>query len=174
MFSRSAEISPSISLLLLLHQFLSFVIYSTQHISTELAVCPNSNIIEIYETKTWSKLHTLTEHDLVITSIDWSAANNKIVSCSHDRNAFVWTFMNATADEPATWKPALVLMNINRAAMDVKWALDGQRFAIGSGDKCVAVCTYDPAGDWWVSKVRARARGGCCRHTHVYVCVRPY
>jgi len=116
-------------------------------------VCPNTNKIEIYETKNWTKLHTLTEHDLVVTSIDWSAANNKIVTCSQDRNAFVWTYIDATADEPASWKPALVLMNINRAAMDVKWALDGQRFAIGSGDKCVAMCTYDPAGDWWVSKL---------------------
>ena len=116
-------------------------------------MCPNSNLIEIYDTRSWAKLHTLTEHDLVVSSIDWSSVNNKIVSCSHDRNAFVWTFQEETADEPAVWKPALVLLRIERAAMDVKWALDGMRFAVGSGAKCVPMCTYDPESDWWVSKM---------------------
>lgn len=41
---------------------------------------------------TWKKEHTLTMHDLIVASLDWSSVNNKIVSCSHDRNAFVWTF----------------------------------------------------------------------------------
>ncbi len=121
-------------------------------IKQEIAVCPNSNIIEIYETKNWTKIHTLTEHDLVVASIDWSSVNNKIVSCSHDRNAFVWSYIPATDQEPAMWKPALVLIHIDRAALYVKWALDGLRFGVASGDKCVAHCTYDAGGDWWVSK----------------------
>jgi len=90
--------------------------------------------------------------------------NNKIVSCSHDRNAFVWTFEPQTTQPPlapgtppivvpATWKPALVILRIDRAAIDVKWSLDGMRFAVASGAKCVPVCTYEPANDWWVSKM---------------------
>jgi len=90
---------------------------------------------------------------LLVTSIDWSAINNKIVSCSHDRNAFVWTYVPASGDEPAKWNKALVLLRIDRAAMDVKWSLDGLRFAVASGAKCVPLCTYDAAGDWWVSKM---------------------
>lgn len=74
--------------------------------------------------------------------------NNKIVSCSHDRNAFVWTFIPAHGDEPAVWKPALVILRIDRAAIDVKWSLDGLRFAVTSGAKCVPVCTYEPENDW--------------------------
>jgi len=114
-----------------------------------IAISPNNNEIHIYETKTWTRLHVLTEHDLMVSAIDWSAVTNKIVSCSHDRNAFVWTF----EPEQNTWKPALVILRIDRAALDVKWSHDGLRFAVTSGAKCVPVCTYEGANDWWVCKM---------------------
>lgn len=46
---------------------------------------------------------------------------DKIVSCSHDRNAFVWTFNTAEA----RWEPNLVILRINRAALHVRWSPDG-------------------------------------------------
>lgn len=52
-----------------------------------------------------------------------------------------------------TWKPTLVILRIERAALDVKWSADGLRFAATSGAKCVSVCTYEPQNDWWVSKI---------------------
>mmetsp|Transcript_6385 Transcript_6385/g.12261 ORF Transcript_6385/g.12261 Transcript_6385/m.12261 type:complete len:379 (-) Transcript_6385:2067-3203(-) len=116
-----------------------------------IAVCPNNNEIHIYgncAAEKWEKLHVLPEHDLVVSGIDWSPVHNKIVSCSHDRNAFVWTFDSATSK----WMPALVILRIDRAALDVKWSLDGMRFAVASGAKCVPVCTYEETNDWWVSK----------------------
>lgn len=69
---------------------------------------------------------------------------NKIVSCSHDRNAFVWTF----EDKTQIWKPALVILRIDRAATNVTWSLDGKRFAVASSAKVVPVCIYEPANDW--------------------------
>lgn len=84
----------------------------------------------------------------MVSGIDWSAAHNKIVTCSHDRNAFVWTYEEVSD----TWKPALVILRIDRAAISVKWSLDGLKFAVGSSAKCVPVCTYEAANDWWVSK----------------------
>ena len=51
------------------------------------------------------------------------------------------------------WKPTLVILRIERAALDVKWSADGLRFAATSGAKCVSVCTYEPQNDWWVSKM---------------------
>lgn len=116
---------------------------------TMLAISPNSNEIHIYETKNWTRLYVLAEHDLLVSSIDWSPVTNKIVSCSHDRNAFVWTF----EPESNTWKPALVILRIDRAALDVKWSHDGLRFAVASGSKCVPVCTYEHSNDWWVCKM---------------------
>ena len=90
---------------------------------------------------------------MIVSAIDWSPVTNKIVSCSHDRNAFVWTYQPASRDEPASWKPALVVLRIDKAAIDVKWSLEGLRFAVTSAAKCVPVCTYEVANDWWVSKM---------------------
>lgn len=90
---------------------------------------------------------------MAVAAIDWSSANNKIVSCSHDRNAFVWTFQPATADEPAYWKPGLVILRFERAAIDVRWANDGMRFACTSGAKYVSICTYEAQNDWYVERV---------------------
>lgn len=88
-----------------------------------------------------------------MSSIDWSPVNNKIVTCSHDRNAFVWTFVPKTKDdEEEKWIKSPVHLRIDRAAMHVKWSSDGKRFAVASGAKVVPLCTWDRENDWWTSK----------------------
>lgn len=63
-----------------------------------LALCANDNRLQIYEGcnspsfASWRLAHVLEEHDLVISGISWSPVTNKIVTCSHDRNAFVWSY----------------------------------------------------------------------------------
>lgn len=126
--------------------------HAWNHDCSQVAICPNNNEILIYDTNSWKLLFSLKEHDLLVSGIDWCPVHNKIVSCSHDRNAFVWTYQAAANGETATWKPALVLLRIDRAAMDVKWSLDGLRFAVGSASKAIPVCTYDAENDWWVSR----------------------
>lgn len=95
-----------------------------------------------------------------MSALDWSPVTNKIVSASHDRNAFVWTFDAATN----TWKPSLVILRIDRAALDVKWSPDGLKFAAPSGAKCVPVCHYEAKNDWWVSKMIKKHKSTvmCC------------
>lgn len=50
---------------------------------------------------------TLTEHSALVMGIDWCAKTNQIVSCSADRNAYVW---KQTAD--GKWKPTLVALQV--------------------------------------------------------------
>lgn len=69
------------------------------------------------------------------------------MTCSQDRNAYVWT---QGAD--GQWKPALVLLRINRAATCVKWSPKEDKFAVGSGARVIAVCSFDEENNWWVSK----------------------
>ena len=63
-----------------------------------LALCSNDNRLQIYEGcnspsfSSWRLAHVLEEHDLIISGISWSPVTNKIVTCSHDRNAFVWSY----------------------------------------------------------------------------------
>eukprot|EP00744_Colponema_vietnamica_P004461 GILI01006656.1.p1 GENE.GILI01006656.1~~GILI01006656.1.p1 ORF type:complete len:403 (-),score=108.56 GILI01006656.1:477-1685(-) len=120
---------------------------------TQVAVSPNSNDIFIYQVNgqdysKWERLHVLSEHMQHVSWIDWSPVTNRIVSCSHDRNAYVWNFDAALN----TWKPCLVILNINRAAMYCKWSHDGNKFAVASGMRQVCVCYYDSGNDWWISK----------------------
>ena len=104
-----------------------------------------SRVCDINTDKPIPHAHGCIQHDLLVSSIDWSAVTNKIVSCSHDRNAFVWTYEK----DSNIWKPTLVILRIDRAATDVKWSLDGQRFAVASSAKVVPVCMYEPANDWY-------------------------
>lgn len=116
----------------------------------ELAYSPNNNELRIVDSSSVTKeKFRLTDHDMTIAAIDWHPDSNFIVTCSHDRNAFVWNF-----DEgERMWKPSLVILRIERAALCVQWSPDGQKFAVGSSAKCVPVCYYEKDNNWWVSKM---------------------
>ena len=124
-----------------------------------LALCPNTSEVFIYtgckgDPSTWKRAHVLTEHDLLVSSIDWHPTTNRLLTCSHDRNAFVWSY---DADTDA-WKPQVVILRINRAALDARWSPDGSKFAVASSNKQVQVCFFEPANNWWVSKALKRAK----------------
>ena len=63
---------------------------------TQVAICANEDVVRIYEAtpespaSSWRLLHTLHEHDKHVSSVDWAPVTNLIVTCSHDRNAYVW------------------------------------------------------------------------------------
>jgi len=115
---------------------------------SKLAFSPDNNEIHIYKKagSGWEKEVILDEHDHLVTGIDWAPKSNRIVSCSQDRNAYVWNLQGGL------WKPTLVILRINRAATSVKWSPDEQKFAVSSGAKCVSVCYFEEDNDWWVSK----------------------
>eukprot|EP01116_Phalansterium_solitarium_P016240 TRINITY_DN3735_c0_g1_i1.p1 TRINITY_DN3735_c0_g1~~TRINITY_DN3735_c0_g1_i1.p1 ORF type:complete len:379 (+),score=110.67 TRINITY_DN3735_c0_g1_i1:40-1137(+) len=117
---------------------------------TKVALCPNNNQILIYQrTATSYTLEaTLSEHDQLVTGIDWGHKTNRIVSCSQDRNAYVWTY----DDGEKRWKPVLVILRLNRCATWVRWSPEENKFAVASGAKSVSVCYFEPDNDWWVSK----------------------
>src|SRR3954469_18905504 len=85
---------------------------------TQLALCPNNEQVHIYQVSgnTCTLLHILDQHDKLVTGIDWAPVSNRIVTCSQDRNAYVWTF------DSNMWKPSLVLLRINRSATCVAWS----------------------------------------------------
>ncbi|KAF8990241.1 actin-related protein ARPC3 [Hymenopellis radicata] len=101
----------------------------------------------------WTLNATLTEHDKPITSIDWAPASNRIVTASQDRNAYVWQETQDPETGALIWKPTLVLLRINRAATHVRWSPKEDKFAVASGARAIAVCSFDPENNWWVSKL---------------------
>jgi len=116
---------------------------------SELALSHNSKDVTLYSTKGqgWEKTAVLDQHDLRVTGIDWAPTTNRIVTCSSDRNAYVWV---KGAD--GLWKYTLVLLRINRAATCVRWSPEENKFAVGSGAKIISVCYYEKDNDWWVAK----------------------
>ncbi|KAI9207961.1 WD40-repeat-containing domain protein [Polychytrium aggregatum] len=117
---------------------------------SQVAVVPNNNEVHIYGQRgsEWVVLHVLKEHDKLITSVDWAPNSNRIVTCSQDRNAYVWSWDTATS----SWKPTLVLLRINRAATFVQWSPAENKFAVGSGARMICVCYFEEENDWWVAK----------------------
>lgn len=115
-----------------------------------VAVSKGSNVIEIYRRKgaAFKLDSTLKDHDKLVTSIDWAPSSNRIVTCSQDRNANVWTFDSAKG----IWKPTLVLLRINRGATMVKWSPKEDKFAVASSARLIAICYFEPENDWWISK----------------------
>ena len=51
----------------------------------EVAFAPNSNELRIADAKTLETKHSLKEHDMLISAIDWHPTSNYIVTCAHDR-----------------------------------------------------------------------------------------
>eukprot|EP00835_Amoeboradix_gromovi_P004947 NODE_423_length_8874_cov_0.432023.p3 type:complete len:341 gc:universal NODE_423_length_8874_cov_0.432023:6086-5064(-) len=116
---------------------------------TKVAVCPDTTDVEIYVKKDdkWALVSTLTQHDKLVTSIDWAPKSDKLITCSQDRNAYVWV---PTGNNE--WKPTLVLLRINRAATYVRWSPNEDKFAVASGARCISICYFEVENDWYVSK----------------------
>ena len=79
----------------------------------------------------------MSQHDKLITSIDWAPNSNRIVTSAQDRNAYVWTQTPDPQTGHMIWKPTLVLLRINRAATYVKWSPNEDKFAVASGARYV-------------------------------------
>ncbi|KAK1835616.1 WD40-repeat-containing domain protein [Podospora conica] len=104
--------------------------------------------VELYSKvgNTYKLVDELKGHDKTVTSVDIAPNSGRIVSCSQDRNALVWE------PSPTGYKPTLVLLRINRAATFVRWSPSETKFAVGSGDRLIAICYFEEENDWWVSK----------------------
>jgi actin related protein 2/3 complex subunit 1A/1B len=119
---------------------------------SQIAIAPNTDEVWIYDTKRsddpskWVKIHTLAEHDGFVSGVDWCGETNTIVTCGHDRNAYVWEYKNGA------WENGLVILRISRAATSVKWSPDGKKFAATSAAKVVSVASWAVEHGFWKSK----------------------
>jgi len=122
---------------------------------SQVAVSLNSSDVQVLSRKgsEWVTSDTLSEHDKTITSIDWAPNTNQIVTASQDRNAYVWQQSADQHTGALVWKPTLVLLRINRAATFVRWSPKEDKFAVASGARAIAICSFDPENNWWVSKL---------------------
>ena len=66
----------------------------------KLAVSHNNKEVKVYKegNKKWEQTAILDQHDLRVTGIDWAPKTNRIVTCSADRNAYVWNLEEVSSD----------------------------------------------------------------------------
>ena len=129
---------------------------------SQVAVATNTSSIEIYQVRgeAWQKLHVLSEHDQLVSSISWHGATNRILSASHDRNAYVWEFSGQR------WVPNLVVLKNRRAILDAAWSPQGVKIAMGTGGKKVVIGRFNPDLAAWSTKLLSKV------HTSAVTCVR--
>ena len=72
-----------------------------------------------------------------------------ILTCSQDRNAYVWTPPDQPGEE---WSPQIVLLRFERAATCCAWCPSGTKFIVGGSEKNVMICYYDVKNEFWVAK----------------------
>lgn len=112
-----------------------------------VALAHSDREVVLYRREGGQEVAVLDQHDLRVTGIDWAPRTNRIVTCSADRNAYVWV-----QEEDGSWRHTLVLLRINRAATCVRWAPNEEKFAVGSGARIISVCYFEEDNDWWVAK----------------------
>jgi len=120
-----------------------------------LALCPGTSDIYVYEVGADHKLPEtpkwiLQEHTQLVTGIDWNPQPEplRLVSCSQDRNAFVWTYI----PDKDTWHKELAVLRLERAATHCRWNHKGDKFAVTCGAKNVRVCEFQQENNWWMSQ----------------------
>ncbi|PNW71291.1 hypothetical protein CHLRE_16g648100v5 [Chlamydomonas reinhardtii] len=123
----------------------------------------------------FTKTATLSGHGQFVSGLDWSTRGDQLLSCSHDRNAFVWTRAAASpaASRAASgaaastsggggggsgaWEKQMVITRLTKGALCVKWSPSEAKFAIGSAARNVCVGYYDPESKWWACKLIRKA-----------------
>ena len=60
----------------------------------QIALCPGTPEVQVYEVDKQSGEYklagSLKEHEQLVSGVDWAPKRDMIVTCAHDRNAYVW------------------------------------------------------------------------------------
>jgi actin related protein 2/3 complex subunit 1A/1B len=118
---------------------------------TKCALSQKDNKIYIYKTpdifksSTWEIEHILDIHLLYVSCIDWNHKTNKILSCSFDKTAFVWEFINNK------WVPSNIVINskLKLGFLTCSWNENGDRLCLGTSGSQLHIGFFDPSAMWW-------------------------
>ena len=141
---------------------------------TQCALSKKDHLIYIYsvpnimDTKTWTLTHTLSNHSLYISGLDWSPVTNQILSCSHDKTSYVWKY------EGDKWLFDNVVATLKVSFLFCHWNKRGDKFVEGTGNKSLFIGYYSDESKWWATKpIRHHKRTsvvcGCIDPTSLFV-----
>lgn len=124
---------------------------------TQIAFSPNNHRVFIAtcdpskDCGGWTITHALeAAHSQPISGIAWHGETNKILTCAHDRTAFVWDFDAGSK----RWIPTVVMLDavMTKGCTDCAFSPSGERIIIASAHEAVAVGKYSKSLLWYTCK----------------------
>lgn len=105
---------------------------------------------DISDCSTWGVEATLEQHDQSVSATAWHGTTGKILSCAHDRMAYVWY-----RDSKEKWKPQMVLLDVGvkRGLTCCAWNFSGSKIYVGSADANIAVGRFECSEQWWICRL---------------------
>ena len=116
---------------------------------TKVALSKRDHLIYIYEITDfqkpdkWKLLNTLNMHILYISGLDWHPLTDKILSCSHDKTSYVWSYENNE------WQFENVVVTTNLGFLSCSWDKKGNKFCECTGNK-VIIGYFNKTSKWWM------------------------
>jgi hypothetical protein len=109
------------------------------HDGTKLATASQDRSVNIYETVTFKRLHSLTHHSAEVTYVSWSPDDTKIITCSQDCKARVYDVESGILEVTLEHKTVDQNYGITAAA----WTPDSQGFVTASHDRNSQLCHWN-------------------------------
>ncbi|KAM4056126.1 WD domain, G-beta repeat domain-containing protein [Hirsutella rhossiliensis] len=102
---------------------------------SKIAACGSRESVMIWDTKTFTLLHELTEHEHGVGNLAWSPDDRLIVTCSQDKYARLW--------DAATGSLIKKTRRFDEPVSGCVWAGDGASFVLGTLDKNHSLCSFN-------------------------------
>lgn len=118
---------------------------------TKVALSKKDNLIYIYDIKdlkncdTWKLAFKLKAHVGFISDLDWNANTNDILSVSHDKTAFIWTF------SAGKWESSGLVCTAKLGYLNCKWNDRGDKFCTGTSEKKLFIGYFNTDNNWWMA-----------------------
>ncbi|OCT52367.1 WD repeat-containing protein 26 [Cladophialophora carrionii] len=109
------------------------------HDGTKLATASQDRSVNIYETVTFKRLHSLTHHSAEVTYVSWSPDDTKIITCSQDCKARVYDVESGRLEVTLEHQAVDQNYGITAAA----WTPDSQGFVTASHDRNSQLCHWN-------------------------------
>lgn len=108
-------------------------------------------------------MQVLKEHYSIVSSLEWHAETNQLLSCSTDRGIIVWNY-----NPEGKLMPQLCIIKEPKANLDASWNHRGDKFCVGTASGQVFTGMYNQENSFWV----ATALSDKPMHKDSVLCVR--
>ncbi|KJZ68099.1 hypothetical protein HIM_12509 [Hirsutella minnesotensis 3608] len=104
------------------------------HDGSMLAACGSRENVMIWDTKTFTLVHALPDHELGVGNIAWSPDDSLIMTCSQDKYARLW--------DAKTGSLVKKVRKFDEPVSGCVWSSDSASFVLGTLDRNHSLCSF--------------------------------